>query len=108
MQALITNIYKTTMKIARNSLHCASNSTHSGASHVNESIILPATDTMAAARAMFNMRFVKGRKEGGPVSWRERETPRRLTPESKREARVYSGLVNGGIVIEMTLRHARG
>lgn len=91
MQALRANIYKTTMKTARNSLHCVFGSTHSGVYHVNESVKLPVTDTMAAARAMFTTRFVKGRKEGGPVSLqgRRRETPRRFTPESRRETKVY-------------------
>lgn len=60
MQALMTVIYKTTMKAARNFLHCVSESTHSGAYHVNESVISPVTETIVTARAMFNIRFAKG------------------------------------------------
>lgn len=95
------------MKTARNSLHCVFGSTHSGVYQVNESVKLVVTDTMVAARALFTTRFVKGRKEGGPASLRsrKRETPRRFTPESRRETKVYSGLASAGVIRGIALCH---
>lgn len=106
MQALKASIYNITIKTARNTLHCVFDSTHSGIYHINESVKFPVTDTMVAAKAMFITRFVKGRKEGGPVSLRDRkrETPRRFTPESRRETKVYSGLASAGVIRETTRR----